>query len=287
MEGPVSAMAPVTIFCDGSVTAPRLSHPEGIAVHPDGSVWCGGELGQIYRIAPDGSQREVVASTDGFCLGMAFDARANLFVCDLAHAAVFRLEAATGKLDRFAHGADGRRFVAPNYPAFDTAGRLYVSDSGSSERPGPGIYRFAPDGAGELWHPGPFHFANGMAFNADASVLYLAETWAHRILAIDIDPDGRPGGGRELAALGSMLPDGLAVGADGSVYISCYEPSRILRVAPDGTIQTVADDPTAHELCHPTNIAFAGEALLAANLGRWHISRVEVGRRGLPLPRRA
>src|SRR3954454_7205424 len=94
-------------FCDGATSEPRLSHPEGVAVHPDGSVWCGGELGQIYRIAPDGSDREVVASTGGFCLGLAFGAAGDLFVCDLAHAAVFRLDACTGELDRFADGVPG------------------------------------------------------------------------------------------------------------------------------------------------------------------------------------
>lgn len=60
------------VFIDGTLTTPRLDHPEGIAVHPDRSVWCGGEAGQIYRIAPDGSRLEVVASTDEFILCVAF-----------------------------------------------------------------------------------------------------------------------------------------------------------------------------------------------------------------------
>ena len=38
------------IFYDGLLTEPRLDHPEGLAVHRDGSAWCGGERGQIYRI---------------------------------------------------------------------------------------------------------------------------------------------------------------------------------------------------------------------------------------------
>jgi len=39
------------------VYAEGLDHPECIAVHPDGSVWAGGEAGQIYRIAPEKSLR--------------------------------------------------------------------------------------------------------------------------------------------------------------------------------------------------------------------------------------
>lgn len=54
----------------GMLTEPRLDHPEGIAVHPGGSVWCGEERGQIYRIVADGSASEEIASTGGFCLGL-------------------------------------------------------------------------------------------------------------------------------------------------------------------------------------------------------------------------
>ena len=49
------------VFYDGLLTEPRLDHPEGLAVHRDGSIWCGGERGQIYRIEPDGSSMEQIA----------------------------------------------------------------------------------------------------------------------------------------------------------------------------------------------------------------------------------
>src|SRR5215203_1171138 len=85
------------VFYDGMLTEPRLDHPEGLAVAWDGSVWCGGELGQVYRIGPDGSSIEQVASTGGCCLGMAFDAEGRLYVSD-SHAfkdpgpGIFRFE---------------------------------------------------------------------------------------------------------------------------------------------------------------------------------------------------
>src|SRR5262249_33672254 len=211
--------------------------------------------GEMWGGGPDGSGREVVASTGGFCLGLAFDARGNLFVCDVAHAAVVRLDGRTGALDRFADGVPGHRLVTPNFPAFDADGRLYVTDSGSADAAGPGILRFEPDGSGELWHPGPFHFANGLAFDAGCTTLYVAETWRNAVRAIEGSPDGRPGDERALAVLPGVLPDGLAVAADGTVYIGCYEPSQIMRVRPGGEPEIVIADPTAHILCHPTNIA--------------------------------
>lgn len=280
----MTGQAPMRVLCDGQVSEPRLSHPEGVAVAPDGSIWCGGELGQIYRVAPDGSSREVVASTGGFCLGMAFDTAGDLFVCDLKHAAVFRLATATGAVEMFADGVPGHRFRVPNYPAFDAAGRLYVSDSWDMDTAGPGIVRLEPDGTGELWHAGPFRFANGLAFNADCTRLYVAETFRNAVAVIEVRPDGSAGEQRDVATLPGVLPDGLAVGADGSLYIGCYQPSQVLRLAPDGAVEVVAHDPTAHLLAHPTNIAFQDDALVTANLGRWHLTRIDVGARGVPLP---
>jgi gluconolactonase len=275
----------MSVLCDGTVTEPRLDHPEGVAVHPDdGSIWCGGERGQIYRIEPDGGGREVVASTDGFCLGLAFNHHAELFVCDLKHAAVFRLDTRRGDLERFADGVPGHRFRNPNWPAFDHLGRLYVSDSWSPAEPGPGIVRLNPDGTGELWHAGPFRFANGIAFDADCRRLYVAETHRSTVSAVPLLEGGDAGAARDVVELTGVLPDGLAVASDGSLVVACYEPSRILRVHADGEVSVVADDPTAHTLCHPTNVAFAGDALIRANLGRWHLTRIEVGLRGLPLP---
>ena len=284
MNDEVLKGVPMSVLCDGAVTEPRLSHPEGIAVAADGSVWCGGERGEIYRIASDGSSREVVASTDGFCLGMAFDRQGDLFVCDQKHAAVFRLQTLSGKLELFADGVSGHRFRIPNYPAFDSAGRLFVSDSWEFGTPGPGVIALDPDGTGEVWHSGPFTFANGLAFSADGTRLYVVETFRSAVSVIDVEEDGTAGAKHDLVTLPGAYPDGLAVAEDGSVIVSCYQPSQILRVTADGQVDVVGEDLSAHMLAHPTNVAFQGDALLAANLGRWHITKLEVGLRGVPLP---
>jgi sugar lactone lactonase YvrE len=279
----VSAPA-ARVLVDGTVSEPRLDHPEGVAIAADGSIWCGGERGQIYRIDPDTRAIEEVASTGGFCLGVAFDAHGDLFVCDLKHAVVFRLATGSGRLERFADGADGRRLRTPNALAFDAAGRLYVSDSLAQGEPGPGLYRFAPDGTGELWHDEPLHFANGLALAADGSALYVAETFTHAIVRIAIAPDGRAGARETMAELPGVLPDGLAFDADGRLYVACYEPSQILRIEPGGAVTPVLHDEQAHLLCHPTNVAFRGTQLIAANLGRWHLTAIEVGVTGAALP---
>jgi sugar lactone lactonase YvrE len=283
---PVLPMENVEIFFDGIFSEPRLRHPEGVTIDEEGNVWCGGEGGEIYRIRRDGSDIELVASTEGFTLGLAFDGNGNLYTCDLKHASVFRLSVADGSLEPFADGSEGRKIRIPNFPVVDQRRNcLYVSDSYDMEEPGPGIWKFGLDtGEGDLWYDRPMTFANGMALSSEGDFLYVAETFARKITRIPILEDGTAGESVTFVEGIERLPDGLAFDAGGNLYVSCYEPSRIYRVSPDRKIDLLVDDPEAHTLCHPTNCAFRGEELFTSNLGRWHITRIDVGTESLSLP---
>lgn len=276
---------PARVFVDGTVSRPQLDHPEGVAIGPDGAVWCGGEAGQIFRIDPSDRRIDQIASTGGFCLGLAFGPDGALYACDSRHSAVMRIDTQLGKVESFAAAAGDHRLRTPNSLAFDAAGRLYVSDSRAQNDPGPGLFRFEPDGSGVLWCQEPLHFANGLAITADGSALFVAETWARRIVQVPIRADGSAGRPQAFASLPGVLPDGLGFASDGSLYVACYQPSQVLRIEPDGTtIGTVASDPDAHILCHPTNLAFRGRQLIVANLGRWHLASIDAGITGMPLP---
>ena len=283
---PLLPLARASVFFDGTLGEPRLRHPEGVAVDRDGNVWCGGDEGEIYRIAADGSRLERVATTGGFTLGLAFDGQGRLYSCDLKHAAVFRFDPAIGRLDRFADKGGSANLRVPNFPVVDVGRNcLYVSDSHGANEPGPGVWRFdLESGEGELWYALPMTFANGMALSPERDALYVVETFARRVVRIPIREDGSPGAAVPVVQDIERLPDGLAFDVQGNLYVSCYEPSRIYRLSPDGRLDLLIDDPEAHTFCHPTNIAFRGTDLFTANLGRWHVTRVEVGIEGLPLP---
>jgi sugar lactone lactonase YvrE len=270
-------MTTARVFVDGTLTDPRLDHPECVAVHPDGSVWCGGELGQIYRIEPDGSAFEEVARTGGFSLGIAFDRSAEgLYVCDNKSASVVHVELSSGGVRTFAEGAGGHRLKVPNYPAVDERGRVYVSDSHGFHDPGPGVFRFEQDGSGELWYGEPVDFAHGLALAPDGASLYVVETFGRNVFRVPIEEDGSAGAREHVVHLPGVLPDGIAFDAEGTLHIGCYEPSQVMRVDPDGVARVLVADPDAHLLCHPTNLAFRGSTLFAANLGRWHITAIDL-----------
>ena len=277
MAKPLLDMSAARVFFNGIFSEPRVAHPEGVAVHRDGSIWCGTETGDLLRLAADGSSVARMGATDGFLLGIAFDSAGNCFACDLKHAAVFRRDAATGRMDRFA--ASGIR--VPNYPVVDEKnGWLYVSDSvGEDNRSGVFRYDLAT-GEGDLWCRDAMSFANGMAMAPDSKGLYVVESDAACISYVPIREDGTPGAKQMVVEQVRNVPDGLAFATDGSLFISCYEPSRIYRWRGDRGLELLIEDPTATTIAHPTNIAFKGEKLYTANLGRWHITEIDLSSLG-------
>lgn len=269
---PVLPISAARVFFDGVFSEPRLAHPEGVAVHRDGSIWCGTEWGDLIRIAADGSTLQRMGSTKGFALGIAFDSAGNCFVCDLRHAAVFRYDAATGEMSRFTTPG----ILVPNYPIVDERrGVLYVSDSRGNNNIGPGIFRYdLKTGAGGVWCHAPMDFANGMAMALDGNGLYVVESDRAQVSYVPILEDGSAGTPRVAIADVRNVPDGLCIAPDGTIYVSCYEPSRIYRQRRGGPLELLIEDPAATVMAHPTNIALKDNTLYSANLGRWHITAI-------------
>jgi sugar lactone lactonase YvrE len=273
----------VTAFYDG------LDHPECVAVHPDGSVWAGGEAGQIYRMSSDGKRAEVVAHSGGFILGIAFSPDARwLLACDLKKRCLWRLDLRSRRLRLFSHGIGGHRLSIPNYPVFASDGTLYVSDSGAFRKVNGKVLRFDADhsGRGAVWHAGPFNFANGLALSPKGDALFVVCTWLPGVERIAIGPDGAAGRRTVYARMPKALPDGAAFDQHGNLYVSCYTPARIYKVTPRRKVSILVEDWESHTLCNPTNVAFGGkkhDTLLVSNLGRWHIARIPLKTKGAPL----
>ncbi len=271
---PLLALSAARVFFDGIFTTPRLAHPEGVAVHADGSIWCGTETGDLIRIAADGASHEKLGSTGGFLLGLAFDSAGRCYACDLKHQAVFRYDPATCAFDRFASSGIG----VPNYPVVDERrGVLYVTDSRGNGNIGPGLFRFdLATGAGGVWSDEPMDFANGASLDASGDGLFVVQSDVPSLVYVPIHADGSAGPSRLVSGEVQTVPDGVALAPDGTLYISCYEPSRIYRLKPGGPLELLIEDPKATLLAHPTNVALKGDRLYSANLGRWHITEIDL-----------
>jgi gluconolactonase len=280
-SAPLLPASSAQVLFDGFRTDPVLDHPEGLDLDPvDGSLWCGGEAGQLFRLDLDlGSIQLVDQNPGGFTLGVRFTSDRHVIWLDAVRRQVRRL--AVGS----AEGAEvvidgavaGHRLVYPNALDVTADGVVYFSDSeGDATVGGGGIYRLSPDGEASRWSAGPFHFANGVAVSPDGAWLYVAESASRCVSRVEIKGDGSAGNLERVWALGNRVPDGLAFGPDGRLYVACYYPSVILRLEPDGAVTSIYEDPIGHVLSNPTNLLFRGTEALVANLGRWHITRIDM-----------
>jgi gluconolactonase len=263
-----------------------LDHPEGIAWELDGYAYAGGEAGQLYRIDIEKQELTRFADTGGFILGIALDARHNIYACDTGNHAVMKVTP-DGAVSTYSTGASGEPFKTPNYPAFDAEGNLYVCDSGEWKADDGRIFRIRPGGETEVWDRGQKEFPNGLCLGPDRRSLYVAMSVnSPRVDRVEIEPDGSAGSAETVVELPRTVPDGVAFDTDGNLYVSMYRPDVIYRVSRSGKAEILAEDFQGTLIAAPTNIAFCGEdrdVLLSANIGRWHITRYETGARGHPL----
>jgi sugar lactone lactonase YvrE len=129
----------------------------------------------------------------------------------------------------------------------DGRGNVYVNGAGfdllAGEKVAPGIVALVtPDGSARQVADG-MAFPNGMAVTPDNSTLIVAESYAKRLTAFDIDADGGLSNRRVWADLGDGVPDGICLDAEGAVWYGDVPNKRCVRVREGGEVlQTIGLD---------------------------------------------
>jgi gluconolactonase len=267
-----------------SVLAPGLDHPEGVAWGPDGKVYAGGEAGQVYRVNLEDGTFEAFANTGGFVLGLAHDSAGSVYECDQGLQSVMKVTP-SGEVSVYSKGNGDQPMRLPNYPVFDAAGNLFVSDSGEWAKQDGFIWRIKPGGESEVWDRQANGFTNGMCLSPDGGALYVVESGPPLISRIPINSDGSAGQREVVVELPRNVPDGVAFDSEGTLYISLYNPNIIYRFK-DGSLTALYDDWEQLILVAPTNIAFGGadmKTLLIANLCGWSLATTRMDVAGLPV----
>ena len=239
------------------------------------------------RAVPTPEPVHAIALTRGQRLLCAFEASLGYFDC------------ASGGVERLATLIEGIEDNL-NDGAVDRAGRFWV---GSKARdwvtPVGALFRCDPDGSVHRRDEG-FQLSNGMGWSPDNRTMYFIDSAPREIYAYDFDlASGGINNRRTLVRIAEEhgLPDGMAVDAEGFLWVAQWSGGRLVRYDPDGAIERVIPMPVQR----PTSLAFGGpdlatlfitsgtmrmsEAELAAEPLAGHLFALETEVRGLPEPR--
>lgn len=276
----VAGLAGNSGSADGTGSEARFAFPLSAAVDRAGNVFIADSFNHIIRrMTPAGVVTTVAGQlnnpgdADGVGLqaqferpvGVAVDDTGNVFVADPNNSLIRKISPA-GVVTSFAGGGssgaeDGTgsaaRFNDPQGVATDLAGNIYLADASNHV-----IRKITPRGvvttfAGAARQPGSadgpaaaarFIVPRGLAFDR-AGNLYVSD--AANCTIRKITPSGAvttlagsPGEVGTADGQGSLarfyLPRGLAVAADGTVYVADQENSTIRQITPSGLVSTLA-----------------------------------------------
>src|SRR5580693_5898232 len=273
------------------IVATGLGFPEGPVVMPDGSVILTEiRNNRCSRITPDGKV-SLFSATGGGPNGLAVGPDGALYCTnnggsryvegssmgqgphpDYKHGSVQRLDRSTGAAKTLYIECDGHKLSAPNDLVFDKQGGFYFTDLGkryAHHRDNGGLYYALPDGSSVTELVYPIVTPNGVGLSPDEKTVYVADTETSRIFAWDIVSPGKvkhepfpaPYGGRCVCGLpGFQRFDSLAIAASGNICVATLVTGYITVISPGGEVVRQVKMPDVY----PTNICFGGPDLRTA-----------------------
>ena len=208
----------------------------------EGPRWRGGRLWvsdmhdhRVYRLQEDGS-REVVVEVPGKPSGLGFLPDGTPLIVSMHDRRLMRL--VDGKLVEHADLSARCRYEI-NDMVVDARGNAYVGNIGFDLLAGE---KFKPTNlvlvtaAGEVREVADeLHVPNGPVITRDGKRLVIAESWAKRLTAFDIEADGSLANRRTFAEL-DVSPDGICLDAEGAIWVAGFNSDRFVRVREGGEI---------------------------------------------------
>jgi gluconolactonase len=191
----------------------------------------------IRRRNPDGRLETLVEGRKSVG-GLAFCERGKLL---MSGPSLARWDEKTGKTEDLFSKYPGRTINGLNDMTVDAHGSVYIGSMNYNAlerdaKPVPGdLYRIDPDGTATVVGEG-YQVSNGLGFSPDGKLLYHADSPPNAIYAYDVAADRTLKNRRVFAKVPEGYPDGLAVDAEGGVWVAAIFAYEMVRFKPDGTV---------------------------------------------------
>lgn len=260
---------------------------ESVAADRQGLLYvCDRVTGNVLRIDPKNPKSIVVGRIESRQIGgktvradssgLIFSEQGDLYLTAGGFREIVRIRKAElnpempGVAVTYATGTEGANGIA-----FDKKGNLYVSGGRNGK-----IYRIGlAGGAAEDWAQIELYTrtlpdgktqqalpANGMVFDPQGTVLYVADTARGAIWKIAIGLDGKAGK-PTLMAQSPLLEgaDGPAFDPKGNLWAAANERNAVVEVTPDGKVRDIIKNDSKGPLEFPTSVIFVGNTAYVSN----------------------
>lgn len=213
--------------------------------------------GGVYRRSPDGKIETLVPKRRGVG-GIAFNQGDGLV---LTGRSLIHWSEKTGASRDIFTEWQGRRFGGLNDLTTDDHGSIYTGSVEfnplSDAQPIPGsLFRIDPPGkATKLWDD--IMVSNGLGLSPDRKLLYHSDSPTNAVWVYDVVADRGVKDRRVFARLPAGSPDGLAVDAEGGVWVAAVRAGEVMRFGPNSTLDRRIKVPATMV----TSLVFGGREL--------------------------
>ena len=246
-----------------AVLAEQITEP--LALHGEGPCWLerSGELawvdmlaGRVLATSPATGETRAIAVPSPVAAIVRPRAAGGLVVATETGVVLFEQHDEPSLLCQILDGPG----IRMNDGGCDPQGRFWCGTMAYDSRPGGGaLYRVEADGTFSE-QLAAVTISNGLGWSPDGETAFYVDSMAYGIDSFAFDgASGTLSGRRRFADVGGspVLPDGLAVDAEGGVWVALWDGGAVHRYAPDGALDEVVPLPCGRV----TACAFGGASL--------------------------